>query len=166
MNLPDFDDWLDDMLEGGRVQHPGEVDDDHHLVEEGAAGCLEQGGHEHGQDVQEGGAGGRDEGVGDGDGLGGGTGMVILSVKETVKKLEDGISFEKSSSSSKQKKFRIVKPRMGRGIKRDGLVQARIESLIAASGGIKLTGLVKTDGKRKFGEVNNPNGIKKAARRD
>jgi hypothetical protein len=46
MNLPDFDDWLDDMLEGGRVQHPGEVDDDHHLVEEGAAGCLEQGGHE------------------------------------------------------------------------------------------------------------------------
>ena len=65
------------MLEEGQVQHPGEVDGDHHLVEEGAAGCLEQGGHEHGQDVQEGGAGGRDEGVGDGDGLGGGTGMVI-----------------------------------------------------------------------------------------
>ena len=80
--------------------------------------------------------------------------------------MEDGISFEKSSSSSKQKKSRIVKPRMGRGIKRDGLVQTRIESFVAASGGIKLTGLVKTDGKRKFGEVNNPNGIRKAARRD
>jgi hypothetical protein len=62
-------------------------------------------------------------------------------VKETVNKLEDGISFEKSSSFSKQKKSRIVKPRMGRGIKRDGLVQARIESLVAASGGLKLTGL-------------------------
>ena len=43
------------MLEGGQVQHPGKVDGDHHLVEEGAAGCQEQGQHEHGQDVQEGG---------------------------------------------------------------------------------------------------------------
>ena len=55
---------------------------------------------------------------------------------------------------------------MGRGVKRDGLVQARIESLVSSSGGLKLTGLVRGEGKRKFGEVNNPTGIRKVARRD
>ena len=95
------------------------------------------------------------------------SGRVKLSVKETVKMLEDGQSFEKLlSSSSKQKTSRFVKPRMGRGVKRDGLVQARIESLVSSSGGLKLTGLVRMEGKRKFGKVNNPTGIQKVARRD
>ena len=94
------------------------------------------------------------------------SGRVKLSVKETVKMLEDGQSFAKLSSSSKQKKSRFVKPRMGRGVKRDGLVQARIESLVSSSGGLKLTGLVRGEGKRKFGEVNNPTGIRKVARLD
>ena len=105
--------------------------------------------------------------VGDGDGQGEVTGVEILSVREAVKKFEVGISFEKSLLSSKQKKARFVKPRMRRGVKSDGLIQARINSLVtASSGGLKLKGLVKTDGKRKFCEVNNPTGIRKAARRD
>ena len=94
------------------------------------------------------------------------TGVDILSVRETVRKFEVGISFEKSLLSSKQKKARFVKPRMRRGVKSDGLIQARISSLVTASGGPKLNCFVKTEGKRKFCEVNNPTGIRKAARRD
>ena len=94
------------------------------------------------------------------------TGSVTLSVRETVRRLEVGMNFGKLSSSSKHNKSRIVKPRMGRGIKRNGLVQARIESLVSSSGGLKLSGLIKMDGKRKFGAVNNPTGIRKVARRD
>ena len=104
--------------------------------------------------------------MGDGDGQGEVTGVDILSVREAVKKFEVGISFEKSLLSSKQKKARFVKPRMRRGVKSDGLIQARISSLVTASGGLKLNSFVKTEGKRKFCEVNNPTGIRKAARRD
>ena len=131
------------------------------MTETGAGG-----GHEHVQDVREGGAGGREESLGGEDGQEEMTGSVTLSVRETVSQLEVGINFGKLSSSSKHKKSRIVKPRMGRGINREGLVQARSESLVSSSGGLKLTGLVKMDGKRKFGEVNNPTGIRKVARRD
>jgi hypothetical protein len=60
------------------------------------------GGHECVQDVWEGGAGGRGEGLEDGGGQEAGTGRITLSVRVTVRKLEDG----------------IVKPRMGRGIYR------------------------------------------------
>ena len=166
VNLPDFNTWLDDMLQGGTVINAKEEDEEHPLVEEGAAGCLEQeehcekeeehiinmsvtgvgGGHERVQDVQEGGAEGRKESFGGGDGQEAMTGNVKLSVRETVRRLEDGMSFGKLSSSSKQKKSRFVKPRMGRGVKRDGLVQARIESLVSSSGGLKLTGLVRMEG--------------------
>ena len=56
---------------------------------------------------------------------------------------------------------------MRRGLKSDGLIQAQIKSLVtASSGGLKLNGLVKTYGKRKFSEVNNPTSVRKAARRD
>ena len=58
MELPDFDDWLEDMVGGGQGQHPEEVQDDHQQVEEGAEGGLEQGGHERVQGVQVGGADG------------------------------------------------------------------------------------------------------------
>ena len=32
MELPDFDDWLEDMVGGGQGQHPEEVQDDHQQV--------------------------------------------------------------------------------------------------------------------------------------
>ena len=101
------------MLEGGRVQHLREEDGEHRLVEEGAAGCLEQegqgekeeedinkmtetgagGGHERVQGVREGDAGGREESLGGEDGQEEMTGSVTLSVRETVSQLEVGINF-------------------------------------------------------------------------
>ena len=51
----------------------------------------------------------------------------------------------------------------GKGVKRDGLIQARMDSL-QSSGGIKLTGLIKVAGKRKFVELNNPTNNRKMAR--
>ena len=57
------------------------------------------------------------------------TDNVKLSVKEAVRKLE-GEQFGQSSSSSGQRKPRFVKPRMGKGVKRDGLIQAFKHGLI------------------------------------
>ena len=45
---------------------------------------------------------------------------------------------------------RFVKPSGKRGVKHDGLIQTRIESLAARGEGSKITGLVKSVGKRKF----------------
>ena len=76
------------------------------------------------------------------------TGNVKLSVRETVRRLDDK-SIGQSSSSKQQHKQRFVKHRMGKGVKRDGLIQARIDSLASSSGGIKLTGLIRVAGERK-----------------
>ena len=72
----------------------------------------------------------------------------------------EGEQFGQSSTSSGPKKPRFVKPRGVRGVKSDGLIQARIDSL-QSSGGIKLTGLIKVA--EKFGEVNNPTDNRKVA---
>ena len=168
--LPNFDTWLEKILQGGTVMDAKE-EEDHQLNEEGGAvGGLGQQ-INNGQEVNIDQTETRDRGVHEQvqEGVAGGLGVrvegqeaKIGAVKEAVKGLEDEHIVK--SSSSGQRKPRFVKPRMVRGVKKDRLIQARIDSL-SSSGGVKLTGLIKVAGKRKFiGEVNNPTGDRKVAR--
>ena len=95
------------------------------------------------------------EGMGVGGGGVGGTSNVGQGgrVKLAVEVLEGG--------STIQKLPRFVKPSGKRGVKRDSLIQTRIESLEARGGGSRITGLVKCVGKRKFPAESDSPGAKK-----
>ena len=134
--LPDFDTWFKEMVGDGQASDIGGGDslrdgEVQAQVQTGAqgAGVRAQGGEVMGEEA--GGEGGR------GDGGQGGV------VHQLVRRLEGG-------KSTKLKLPRFVKPSGRRGVRRDGLVQMRIESLVASGEGGRLTGLITSGGKRKL----------------
>jgi hypothetical protein len=80
--------------------------------------------------------------MGEGEGGEGGEGGQGGKVKLAVERLEEG--------NTELKLPRFVKPSGRRGVKRDGLVQTRIDNLVRLGGGSKITGLVRGEGKRKL----------------
>ena len=82
-----------------------------------------------------------------------------------MRRLEDGGGKSNTLTTfgtAKGPKF--VKPRGRRGIKKDGLIQTRIESLFSLKGNREILGLGKTvgNGKRNFtADMNNPKGAKR-----
>jgi hypothetical protein len=87
-------------------------------------------------------------------------------VKKAVCRIESGENFRRMLSSTPKSSSKFVIPRRGKGIKRDGLIQTRMDSLaLSGEGGAKITGLVRVvggGGKRKFEtETSNPANAKK-----
>ena len=80
--------------------------------------------------------------MGEGEGGEGGEGGQGGKVKLAVERLEEG--------NTELRLPRFVKPSGRRGVKRDGLVQTRIDNLVRLGGGSKITGLVRGEGKRKL----------------
>ena len=90
------------------------------------------------------------------------------AVRREVRRLEGGVggcSTNTQTSFGTAKTPRFVKPRRRRGVKKDSLIQTRIESLISFSGDKEISGLVRVEGngKRKLtADVNNSNGAKRS----
>ena len=90
------------------------------------------------------------------------------AVRREVRRLEGGVggcSTNTQTSFGTAKTPRFVKPRRRRGVKKDSLIQTRIESLISFSGDKEISGLVRVEGngKRKFtADSNYPNGAKRS----
>ena len=88
------------------------------------------------------------------------------AVRREVQRLEDGGGRSSTLTTfgvAKCSKF--VKPRGRRGVKKDSLIQTRIESLFSLEGNREIVGLGKAvgNGKRKFmADMNNPNGAKRS----
>ena len=80
--------------------------------------------------------------IGEGEGGEGGEEGQGGKVKLAVERLEGG--------STELKLPGFAKPSGRRGVKRDGLVQTQIQNLVQMGGGSKITGLVRSEGKRKL----------------